>query len=44
MKEEKNGETKDVTLAKSDLERDLGVWVDSKLTFKEHVNIVTEKS
>ena len=44
MKEEKNGETKDVTLAKSDLERDLGVWVDSKLTFKEHVNIVTEKA
>ena len=42
--EDINGNEIDVVLSESQVEKDLGVWIDSGLTFKEQVNAATEKA
>jgi hypothetical protein len=44
MKGKRGGEDYTVKLEESEVEKDLGVFVDNKLTFKEHVAKSTSKA
>ena len=44
MKETRNGENHNITLQESEVERDLGIYIDNSLNFKRHVGHTTTKA